>query len=590
MVGKTSLNTDAHGWTWIVRNNKQETLKHIRNPFQKDVERIATSFFITNFPKHIDANGLWKVCESCGCIVDAFIANKRSKARKMFGFVRVVGIQNEEAFAKSLSSIWIGSFHLFASVARFQIQKTVVENPKKETIKVVAPVLEKHAGKIESGFSYPKHSYVSVLNSRRGTIEAKTTMAMKSISLSNNELVNIVNSMEVALVKVKSVEIMSTMYRLCREEGFDIVKIHHVGRLWLWLQFQNVDSFWVEISGLPLCAWGSNVFKKVANSVGKFMFFEDDRSTAMSMGRVYITTKQLEFISEVVKVAIHGEEDKVEKVDDDKCEMENNKESNQSNTPQEMNGEEQKEARPDEDIEKDDSDWSRSRGFKQFKNTGACSYESSLQSKWIGEKLRYDVKGCHISLHGLIDGIGVIMARMVKAIHGDDIGMELKGCKFSGTWANIVDSFSMLHSKDIIPLHTLRHKVGNGWSIRFWKDNWIDSWHWNGADDGVFSVNVTHLHVDNCILPSLIPSTRWSMILPLYYVPSCNVGLESNDHIFFGCDTASSIWRIIRVWIDVSMPSFVSCSDWLQWLDDWGSSKDYKDRVYVISVTALWIL
>ncbi|GKE09575.1 RNA-directed DNA polymerase, eukaryota, reverse transcriptase zinc-binding domain protein [Tanacetum coccineum] len=66
-----------------------------------------------------------------------------------------------------------------------------------------------------------------------------------------------------------------------------------------------------------------------------------------------------------------------------------------------------------------------------------------------------------------------LWARVVKAIHEDDTGMELKGCKVSGKWANIVDSFSMLHSKDIILLHTLRHNVGNGSSIHFWKDNWI---------------------------------------------------------------------------------------------------------------------
>ncbi|GJW15470.1 RNA-directed DNA polymerase, eukaryota, reverse transcriptase zinc-binding domain protein [Tanacetum coccineum] len=150
----------------------------------------------------------------------------------------------------------------------------VVENPMKEIIKLAAPVLEKHAGKSESGFSQPKHSYVSILNGRG---------------------------------------------------------------LWLWLQFQNVDSctafknntnlktlftiiksvsrnfyvdermVWVEISGLQLCALGSNAFKKVVASVGKFMFFEDDRSTNINMGRVCIATKQLEFISEVVKVVIHAE-------------------------------------------------------------------------------------------------------------------------------------------------------------------------------------------------------------------------------------------------------------------------------------------
>ncbi|GJT13083.1 hypothetical protein Tco_0860125 [Tanacetum coccineum] len=58
---------------------------------------------------------------------------------------------------------------------------------------------------------------------------------------------------------------------------------------------------WVEISGLPLCAWGSNAFKKVASSVGKFMFFEKDETGAMSLGRVSIATKHKKFISKTTK-------------------------------------------------------------------------------------------------------------------------------------------------------------------------------------------------------------------------------------------------------------------------------------------------
>ncbi|GJY86489.1 retrovirus-related pol polyprotein from transposon TNT 1-94 [Tanacetum coccineum] len=247
----------------------------------------------------------------------------------------------------------------------------------------------------------------------------------------------------------------------------------------------------------------------------------------------------------------------------------------------------------------------------------------------------------------------------IRTIHGVDAGIDLKWCKSRGTWANIVASYSMLHSRDIIPLHTLQHKVGNGSSIRFWKDNWVgngplnmrynrlfhldsnancllwerisndnwswnwnrqslgsrneealeamisevghvnvsnlpDSWQWNIAPYGVFSVHDTRLHLDNCLLPSLSPSTRWSNLLPRKIMsiicPSCNAGLESNDHIFFGCDTAINIWRLIRVWIDVNMPSFSSCYDWLQWIDDWRATIDSKDRVYVITAASLWLL
>ncbi|GJR37128.1 hypothetical protein Tco_1212812 [Tanacetum coccineum] len=122
-----------------------------------------------------------------------------------------------------------------------------------------------------------------------------------------------------------------------RLDGFDEVKIHHIGGLWLWLQFQNKETcnafkknnnlksffsliktvsknfsvdermVWVAISVLPICACGSNAYKKVASTVGKFMFFENDNSASMSLGRVCVATKQKSLVSEGVQVSIHGE-------------------------------------------------------------------------------------------------------------------------------------------------------------------------------------------------------------------------------------------------------------------------------------------
>jgi hypothetical protein len=53
---------------------------------------------------------------------------------------------------------------------------------------------------------------------------------------------------------------------------------------------------------------------------------------------------------------------------------------------------------------------------------------------------------------------------------------------------------------------------------------------------------------------------------------------------------AINIWRLIRVWINVNMPSFHSCYDWLQWFEDWRASRVAKDRVYCISSTVLWFI
>ncbi|PWA75327.1 hypothetical protein CTI12_AA242070 [Artemisia annua] len=336
MVRNTSTMRDANGWTWKFKNNKVDTTTPIRNPFHKEVEKITTSFYVTNFPDYVDAKRLWKECESYGCIVDTFIAYKKSKRGKRFGLVRCIGVKNEEELANSLATIWIGSYHMFDAVARFKRKEGYVDLPKKTVENYNSYVRDNKLEHVAS--TQTKKTYASTLHGDGGSKAERQEMKMKQVTLSDHELVQINNSLEIAPVKVKSVETMSTLYRLFCEEGFDEVKIHHIGGLWLWLQFQNeetcnafknnsnLNSFfssikpvsknflvdermvWVEISGLPLCAWGSNAYKKVASTVGKFMFFENDNSAAMSLGRVCVATKQKTLISEGVQVTIHGED------------------------------------------------------------------------------------------------------------------------------------------------------------------------------------------------------------------------------------------------------------------------------------------
>ncbi|GJY42097.1 hypothetical protein Tco_0429367 [Tanacetum coccineum] len=183
---------------------------------------------------------------------------------------------NKEDYGTSLSNIWIGNYHVYVTVARFQRSDTVHDVSK------------------------------------------------------------------VTLAKLKEVGSMSSLYRIFRNEGFDGLKIHHVGRLWIWIQFPSVDAcmafksnvcmmqiaslikyvtptfkvdermIWVKISGLLLCAWGSNAFKKMASVFGKFMFFEDEQSSTMSMGKVCISTNSQTFLFEKVHIDIHGEIFKVQ--------------------------------------------------------------------------------------------------------------------------------------------------------------------------------------------------------------------------------------------------------------------------------------
>ena len=73
----------------------------------------------------------------------------------------------------------------------------------------------------------------------------------------------------------------------------------------------------------------------------------------------------------------------------------------------------------------------------------------------------------------LFQNPNALWVQVVKAIHGNEAGIDLRGCQTNGVWSSIVGTINHLHSSGIIPLNSIRFKVGDGSSIRFWKDTWL---------------------------------------------------------------------------------------------------------------------
>ncbi|GJR37777.1 RNA-directed DNA polymerase, eukaryota [Tanacetum coccineum] len=344
MMGRPSNILDSNGWTWTFRKNKVSMVKPTGNPFLKDVEKVSSSFYVSNFLDSIDSKGLWNAFSPYGGIVDAYIPHKRSKGGKHFGFIRFVRVADDNDFVRSLSNIWIGSFHMYINVSRFQRSSTGGSRVKKNLLNVqnvsmgATAIKPNHNGPDHSVQPSRKPSFASVVHGSSKTKgDSSSSTKVHSISLSDHDLIRIDDTSKVLLVKLKEVETMNSIYRICKNEGFTNLKIHHIGGLWIWIQFNSVAScmtfqsntciesitssiktitpsfkvdermIWVEISGLPLCAWGSNAFKKVACAFGKFMFFEVEQSNAMCTGIVCISTKSQHFLSEKIHVDIRGE-------------------------------------------------------------------------------------------------------------------------------------------------------------------------------------------------------------------------------------------------------------------------------------------
>nr|GEW53989.1 putative RNA-directed DNA polymerase, eukaryota, reverse transcriptase zinc-binding domain protein [Tanacetum cinerariifolium] len=197
--------------------------------------------------------------QTFGRIVDAFIANKRSKIGKRFDFVRFSGIRDEEAFVRALS---------------------------KEV-----PV------RLSNNGHSSKQSYASVAN---GVVAPKEVSSIgtlnknRSILLNKHDLIKVENTYTVVLVKVKEVDKISNMYCICRNDDFIDVEIHYVGGLWVWIEFES------EKVSASHCVLGDQMQKKVISLFWKFKCFDLEADDIMSVGRVCIATKMPSSISETV--------------------------------------------------------------------------------------------------------------------------------------------------------------------------------------------------------------------------------------------------------------------------------------------------
>ncbi|GKE07879.1 hypothetical protein Tco_1411430 [Tanacetum coccineum] len=194
---------------------------------------------------------------------------------------------------------------------------------------------------------------------------------------------------------------------------------------------------------------------------------------------------------------------------------------------------------------------------------------------------------------------------VLKSIHGEEVGIDLKGCQTNELWARIVGSIYHLHSSGYVPLNSIRFQVGDGSMNQncLIKDRIVEgSWMWdwrrpvNGgrtqadlnnllaeigsliievdrdsvvssfSKDGSYSVSIVRKHIDSCMLPSSLPSTRWYKIIP------------RKVNIFMWCmflDRLPHRLNLSSRGLDID--SIISCGDWDSWYSSWRASKDERD-------------
>nr|GFA04216.1 RNA-directed DNA polymerase, eukaryota [Tanacetum cinerariifolium] len=148
--------------------------------------------------------------------------------------------------------------------------------------------------------------------------------------------------------------------------------------------------------------------------------------------------------------------------------------------------------------------------------------------------------------------------------------------------------------------------------------NMIDRWMWSISGDGEFSVSSVRNYIDDKILGTVSFKTQWCKFVPItvnilswiiklnnllsclnlsrrglelqtILCPSCNLAVESTDHLFFSCSMMKDLYASIAKWWDVNMPEFSSFKEWWEWFSNFRLSSKLKMLLEGVFYVAWWL-
>ncbi|GJU04033.1 RNA-directed DNA polymerase, eukaryota, reverse transcriptase zinc-binding domain protein [Tanacetum coccineum] len=240
------------------------------------LERLSCNIFITNFPAKLSANDLWNTCAQYGTVLDVYIPLKVTKNSKRFAFARFNKVNDVDLLIRNLRSVWMGSFHLFANVARFNKDTKVTSSQKSSSF---------------NPSNVPKPSFAKVVKGSTVNENYDAPVLVLERGLLNYE------GDPVLVGCVKDFKTLPNIHTVCFSERL----------IWWTPNFEIQDRVvWIDIEGTPLRAWSQSTFNKIASKWRELVYMDTSNVPNKYSMRLYVKTKVQHFIAESFKVILEG--------------------------------------------------------------------------------------------------------------------------------------------------------------------------------------------------------------------------------------------------------------------------------------------
>ncbi|KAK2434439.1 zinc finger CCCH domain-containing protein [Trifolium repens] len=313
--------------------------KHKHHGYIHRVDQAAISFFVTNFPTEVASEELWEIFARFGRVGDVYIPNKVDKWGRRFGFVKFLEVRDEESLNRRLQEVWFNTFKLRVNRSRFHRneERRKEDNHLQQPNQVKLVTRREGEGSIQQGRSFR----TALLEAKGGSSEMVEAEGGEEDVLQVEVDERILQDLKMSFVGVLALQvdvrkIRTTLYM----EGLPHIVVTDMGRNnvllfsprkgelenlckakadWLcyyfkefrpWLPSLYVDrrETWVRVLGIPLHAWGENLFKEIGRKYGEFLDFDESTASRakLDVARLKIATSLRGFIDDAVQIKVLG--------------------------------------------------------------------------------------------------------------------------------------------------------------------------------------------------------------------------------------------------------------------------------------------
>ncbi|GKV09910.1 hypothetical protein SLEP1_g21342 [Rubroshorea leprosula] len=318
----------------------------------------ASVFFFTNFPDDWSHESMWLTFRKFGRVLAIYCPPRKSKSGRRFGFVRFLEVKNEVELERKLDQIRVGTSKLWVNRPRFRMEvgrnrgdtKPAERNFVKpgrsfaEVVKGTQGLEDKEGNNLQQA---PSTRDSQKMQQKSNSLKPQTQVWIKktNVRASAGLEFNVKNEdllwLEGCYVgTAHSVNIIPTLQQKFFMEGYFSCKVRPMGgRLvlleggdkdeikdlvettpeWLGQWFEEVKPWspssiaqerfvWIRCQGVPIHAWGPELFSSIGAVWGKVISLDDSTSKKIrfDIGRFLISTPIMEFISKSMSISVNG--------------------------------------------------------------------------------------------------------------------------------------------------------------------------------------------------------------------------------------------------------------------------------------------